>query len=192
MAFLSECEVHNLGLQYTGKNVKISSRASIYNAGNILIHDNARIDDFCILSAGEGGIEIGRYVHIGCYSSLIGKGKITLKDFSGLSGRVSIYSSNDDFSGTFMSHPTIPERYRNVTVGEVILEPHVIIGAGSVILPGVHIQHGAAIGAMSLVKQSCGPFEIYGGIPAKFIRHRKKDLLNLEKELRQDTRCQDL
>lgn len=186
MAFLTRQEIIKMGFKYVGKNVKLSVKASIYNPANIVIHDHTRIDDFCILSAGEGGIEIGCYVHIGCFSSLIGNGKITLKDFSGLSGRVSIYSSNDDYSGSFMAHPTIPEKYRNVTTGDIILESHAIIGTGAVILPGVHIRKGAVVGAMSLVKQSCEEFGIYAGVPAKLLKKRKTNLLDLEKQLLED------
>ena len=76
-------ELKEIGFKYLGKNVLISNKTSIYNAKNITIGNNTRIDDFCILSAGEGGIEIGDYVHIACYSSLIGKGKIQMNDYSG-------------------------------------------------------------------------------------------------------------
>ena len=40
---------------------------------------NSRIDDFCVLSAGEGGIEIGDYVHVAVFCMLIGAGKIKLE-----------------------------------------------------------------------------------------------------------------
>ena len=66
MAFLTEIALKEHGFKRLGKGVKISSKASIYNAGNISIGDNTRIDDFCIISAGEEGIEIGRNVHIAC------------------------------------------------------------------------------------------------------------------------------
>lgn len=187
MSFLTEVEIQKIGFKHIGKNVKISDKASIYNPANIFIHDYARIDDFCILSAGDGGIEIGRYVHIGCYSSLIGKGKIFLKDFSGISGRVSIYSSNDDYSGLYMAHPTIPDQYRNVSVGDVTLDSHAIIGTGAVILPDVHIGTGAVIGALSLVKKSCDAFGVYAGVPAKFVKWRNKNLLDLEIKLLEET-----
>lgn len=94
--FLTENQLAALRFKSLGNDVKISDKASIYNAKNISIGNNVRIDDFCILSAGEDGIEIGNNVHIACYCSLIGKGKIILENYSGLSSRVSIYSSNDD------------------------------------------------------------------------------------------------
>lgn len=180
MAFMSQAELISTGFKSLGENVLISSKASIYNASNISIDDNARIDDFCILSAGAGGIRIGRYVHVGCYSSMIGQGSIVLDDFSGISGRVSIYSSNDDYSGNFMCHATIPDEYRNVQTGDVILKKHSIIGAGSVILPGVVIERGVAVGALSLVKENCAEFGVYTGIPAKRLKGRSRTLLEIE------------
>lgn len=182
MGFLSEVELNRIGFQHLGENVKISDKAVFYNPSRICIRNNARIDDFCILSAGEEGIDIGQYVHVACFSSMIGKAAIIIKDFAGISGRVSIYSSNDDYSGEYMAHPTIPEKFRNVTNKKVILEKHVIVGAMSIILPGVHIGEGVAIGAHSLVKEDCQSFMIYAGVPAKMIKKRNKTLLKIEEK----------
>lgn len=182
MSFMSSEEIQDLGLRHVGKDIRISKKASFYNPANISISDFARIDDFCILSAGNGGIEIGRYVHIGCYSSMIGQGKITLEDFSGISGRVSVYSSNDDSSGNFMCHPTIPEEYTNVQTGPVIIKKNTLVGTGSVVLPNVVIKEGVYIGALSLVSKSCEPFGIYAGIPAKRIKERSRNMCELEKQ----------
>lgn len=173
-------EIQSLGFCEIGDNVLISDRASFYGCGSIRIGSNVRIDDFCVLAAGVGGIEIGDNVHIAVGTTLIGAGKITLSDFSGLSSRVSIYSSSDDYSGAFLTNPTIPDKYKNVTHSPVFLGRHVIVGSGSVILPGVHIDDGAAIGALSLVTKNCDQFTVYAGYPAKKIKDRKRDLLNLE------------
>ena len=56
MSFLNDEQLKDLGLKSYGKNVIISDKASLYNAKNISIGNNVRIDDFCILSAGDGGI----------------------------------------------------------------------------------------------------------------------------------------
>lgn len=173
----------SLGLRHLGRDVCVSSKASVYNPERITIADHARIDDFCILSAGIGGISIGRYVHIGCYSSLIGQDPIVLEDFSGISGRVSIYSSSDDFSGQSLAHPTVSSQYRNVSHGHVILHKHAIVGAGAIILPNVEIGTGAAVGALSLVKQDCLAFGIYVGCPARLVGQRSRQLLKLEQEM---------
>jgi dTDP-4-amino-4,6-dideoxy-D-glucose acyltransferase len=181
MAFLSDMQIGEMGFKRVGANVLISDAARFYSPWRIEIGDNCRIDDFCILSAGVGGIGIGNNVHIACYSCLIGAGRILMMDYSGLSQRVNILSSTDDYSGVAMTNPTVPTQFTNVTSAPVTLGLHVIIGAGSVVLPNVDIGGGAAIGAMSLVKKDIPPFEIWAGNPIRKIRNRNRELLALEK-----------
>lgn len=181
MGFMTREEVAGMGFASVGDNVLLSDKASYYNCGNIEIGSNVRIDDFCVLSAGKGGIKIGSFVHIAVYSSIIGAGQITLADFCNISSRVAIYSSNDDYSGTWMTNPTLPEQFTNITSAAVNLGKHVIVGSGSVILPGVIVADGVAVGALSLVSKNCEAFGVYTGVPAKKIKNRKKDLLMIEK-----------
>ena len=184
MGFLSYQEAQNLGFKSLGKNVLISDKASIYGAQFISVGDYSRIDDFCLLSASsEGGIEIGRYVHISAYSSLVGRAKITMNDFSGLSSKVAVYSSSDDYSGAHLTNPTVPDEYKKIDSRPVTLEKHVIVGTGSVILPGVTIHFGTAIGALSLVYKNCDELSIYSGSPVKLLKPRKTNFIELEKEL---------
>jgi len=82
-----------------------------------------------------------------------------------------------------MTNPTVPEEYTNVLVADVFLGKHVIVGAGSVILPGAKLQEGVAVGALSLVIGDCEAFNIYAGTPARRIKERKRDLLELEARL---------
>lgn len=183
MAFYTQIELEALGFKYLGKNVKISKLASIYNAKNIEIGDNSRIDDFCVLSAGEGGISIGRYVHIAVYTSLIGAGKIIMEDYTCLSSKCAVYSSNDDYSGEFMTNSTIPSDYKNVCNAPVTIKKHSLVGAGSIILPGVTIEECVAVGALSLVNKSLESGFIYIGQPAKKKMKRSRNCEALESEL---------
>ena len=180
MAYLSQQEVEELGFKEIGINVKISKNASIYGAHNISIGDNVRIDDFCVLSAGNGGIIIGAYIHIGVYSSLIGAGLIHLNDFCNISSKVAIYSSNDDYSGEYMTNPQISSEYKNVEIGPVIIGRHVIIGSGSIILPNSTMEDGSALGALSMLQGNILKSEIYAGVPAKFIKMRSNKLFEIE------------
>lgn len=181
MTILSRAAIEEMGFASVGENVHISDRASFYNTANISFGNNVRIDDFCVLSAGVGGIHIGNHVHIAVYSLLIGAGKITISDFCNFSSRVSIYSSNDDYSGASMTNPTVPSQYTGVTHADVFFAKHVIVGSGSIILPGITLEEGVAVGALSLVKTNCYAFGIYAGNPAKRIKERKRNLLELEK-----------
>ncbi|WP_040551823.1 acyltransferase [Rheinheimera nanhaiensis] len=180
MPTLNDKQIQSLGFKSLGKNVRISDKASIYNASNISLGDNVRIDDFAVLSAGDGGIRIGSHIHIAVYSSLIGAGSILIQDFSNLSSRVSVYSSSDDYSGASMTNPCISGKYKKVTHSPVVIEKHVIIGCGTVILPGAHLYEGVALGALSLAKGEYPEWSIYAGNPAKFIKERKKTALQLE------------
>ena len=79
-----------------------------------------------------------------------------------------------------MTNPMIPIKYTNVVHADVFLGRHVIVGSGSVILPGVTLEEGVAVGALSLVNRNCEAFGIYAGNPARRIKERKRDLLELE------------
>lgn len=182
MAFLPREVLQAMGFARLGADVRVSDRASLYNCQKIAIGENVRIDDFCVLSAGTGGIEIGSHVHIAVACTLIGAGHIRVGDFCNLSSRVAVYSSSDDYSGASMTNPTIGPSFKRVDDADVILGKHVIVGCGSVILPGANLLDGVAIGALSLVKGDCEDFSIYAGIPARRVKSRKRDLLALAEQ----------
>lgn len=186
MSFLSPSELEEMGFAALGPNVLLSRRASVHGAARISIGANTRIDDFCVISAGEGGIEIGHHVHIATMVSLIGKARIVISDFAGLSARVSLFSSNDDYSGGALTGPTVPDELRNVTNLPVTIGRHAVVGAGSVILPGADLGDGCTIGALSLIRGKLEGNMIYVGVPAKPLRPRKTDYLALEALLMAD------
>ncbi|WP_425170295.1 acyltransferase [Legionella sp.] len=166
-----------------GKQVKISDKASIYNPEQIEINDHSRIDDFCVIS---GKITVGMYVHIAAFCLIAGGDEgIIIDDFSGISYGSQVFSQSDDYSGVFMYSPLIPEEYKNVYKAKVKINRHVIVGASSVILPGITIGEGCSIGAMTLVTKETAPWGIYTGIPARRIKEKKKDLLLLEEKFMQ-------
>lgn len=176
-------ELEKIGFASIGKNVQIARATTIVGPQNISIGSNVRIDDWCSLIAAKGRLSIGNYVHIGSGCYLGCSGGITLEDFSGLSQGVKIYSSSDNYGGDVLTNPTIPSTYTGAIIQSVTLEKHVIVGSGSVILPGVTIEVGSAVGALSLVNRPIGSWGIYSGTPVKRIKERKKDLLLLEKQL---------
>lgn len=180
-SFYSHEEIGKLGFKTVGEAVKISRKASIYDAGNISIGSYVRIDDFCIIS---GKMEIGNYVHISAFTGIFAGDKgIYINDFCTISGRCNIYGKTDDYSGTCMTNPMVPTNFKNIIDECVIFEKHSIIGCGSTVLPGCFISEGTAVGCMSLIKTHTEPWKIYAGIPAKFIGERQRNPLILEKEI---------
>lgn len=188
MNFYTHEELNEIGFSSVGQNVLISRNAKFYNPQNIKLASNIRIDDFCVLSAGSS-IEIEDYVHIAVGCTLIGNGEIHLSKFAGLSSNVAIYSSSDDFSGNYLTGPTITIDFRNVNSAKVFIGRHVIIGSGSIILPNAIIEDGVAVGALTVIRKRCKAFGIYLGNPARLIKERKKDLLQLEEKFLAEHMC---
>lgn len=56
--------------------------------------------------------------------------------------------------------------------GDTVLGNDVWVGSEAMIMPGVHIGHGAVIGSRALVTKDVEPYSIVGGNPAKTIRKR--------------------
>lgn len=166
-------ESSTINFKSIGKNCKISPFARFYNPEQIEIGDNVRIDDFCILSAGIGGIKIGNHIHIAPYASLIGAGRIELKDYSQVAAKCSILSSSDDFSGEYLVGPQVPEETRNVRHLAVTLEKYAVLGCNSIVFPGVTIGENTATGAFTLVRESLPDNMLYAGNPIKKLRERK-------------------
>ena len=180
-SFYDEIELCKIGFKSIGRNVLISKKASIYSPEKISIGNNVRIDDFCILS---GKINMGNYVHIAAYCALYGGDDgIIIEDFCGISSRTALYSVSDDYSGMYLTNPTIPIKYKNIKSSKIVLKKHSIIGTNSTILPGVVLNEGVAIGANTLVVKECEAWKIYIGTPAKILKDRSRELLELEKDI---------
>lgn len=177
MGFLSSEEVYNRKIK-AGKNVLISDKCSIYS-NDIVVGDNVRIDDFCILS---GSVHLGNNIHIGAYCVLYAKYGVIMEDYTGLSPRCTIFSGSDDFSGDFMISPMNPDKFTHVIGAPVYLKKYSQIGSGTIIMPGVVINEGAVVGAMSFVKRSIPEWEIWAGSPLWFIKERSKKIIELAKQ----------
>lgn len=178
-SYLSKDELEEMHFKKVGEDVKVSKRAVFYSPENIEIGEHVRIDDFVFISGGSG-ICIGNYVHIAPYSALYGKFGIVINDYVNISSRVSIYSTSDDYSGENMTGPLVDQQYINDIGKKVVIEKYVIIGTGSVLLPGAILHEGVAVGAMSLVKNELKQFSIYAGIPARYIKGRSRKMLNID------------
>jgi galactoside O-acetyltransferase len=163
-----------MGFRSLGENVLISEKASIYGASRISLGSNVRIDDFAMLSAGEEGIEVGNFVHIAFGASLIGKCLMRLDDYVGISAKVAVYSSTDDYCEGYLTNPTVHDDYKKVFHAPTIFEKHALIGAGSVVLPGVTVHEGAACGALTLINRDVEPYALVVGSPFKKVRERSK------------------
>ena len=182
--YYGDAELRDAGFRAVGKNVRVAKDATIVGLENISIGDNVRIDGGCTITAvGGGWFRVGSHVHIaaGCY--LGATSGIDIEDFCGLSHGVKIYSRSDDYSGRFLTNPTVPTEFTGCKSGAVRLGRHVIVGSGTVILPSVVVGEGCAVGALSLVPWSLESWGVYFGCPARRLNDRSRELLGLEAEL---------
>ncbi|RDU64786.1 acyltransferase [Helicobacter sp. MIT 14-3879] len=179
MGYLSKEEISKIGFKSFGENLEISSKAIFYRPERISLGSNIKIDDFAVLA---NHITLGNYIHISIGSYLLSSSnaEIIMKDFSGLAPRAHLFTSSDDYSGKFMTNPTLPDEYcgryeKSLTLGE-----HSIVGTCSIIFPGANLAIGTAVGAMSLIRKPTKEWSIYFGNPARRISQRSKNILNLQ------------
>lgn len=77
---------------------------------------------------------------------------------------------DDDYDG----YIHVPPKAHKLK-GDTVIGNDVWIGTEAMIMPGVQIADGAVIGARALITKNVGPYEIWGGNPAKLIKKRFSD-----------------
>lgn len=180
--YYSENDLKDVGFKMLGNNVSISKNSTFIGVENISIGNNVRIDGNVTFAVAAGHINLGNYIHIGGSSHINGSGGVDILNFCTISQGVRIYSASDDYSGESYTNPTIPIHLKKLNIARVLLNEHVIIGTGSVVLPGVQLGQGAAVGALSLVNSDLLPWSIYAGSPVKKLKDRSNNLLKLNWE----------
>lgn len=176
-------ELKKIGIGSCGDNVNIDRSVKFIHPENIHIGSNVRIDAWCFLSA-KKNIIIGNNVHLSINAQLAGNGDlIKINDFCGISSRVSIFTATDDYSEGWLTNPTIPEQFKKVKTGSVILEKHAIVGCGSVIMPNCILKIGCSVGALSFVNKSIPEYTVVAGNPLRVIcKRNKENLIKIERD----------
>ncbi|MCK4827648.1 acyltransferase, partial [bacterium] len=149
---------------------------------NIEFGNNIIIDDFVLIYA-TNRIKIGNNVHIASFSSITGGAELTVGDFSAISQGCRILTATDDFKNWGFGNSTIDEKYRNAKRSPIHIGKFCIVGANSVVLPGVTIGEGATVGACSVVTKDLESWGVYIGNRRVAERNREEVLRNYEKYL---------
>ena len=124
---------------------------------------------------------VGRGVKISTRAAIYDADLISIGDFCTFAYGCHLIAQTDDYTGATMTNSTLPLEYRSEISAPVVLGRHVILGTGTVVLPGVTLEEGTASGARTLFLTSSEPWTIYVGQPAKAIRERSRELLDLER-----------
>lgn len=170
---------------YNISGVKTFEFTKIIGLDKIKFGHDVIVDDFTLIYATEK-MAIGNYVHIACFSSITGGAEVEIGDFSAVSQGVRILTGTDDFKEWGFGNSTIEAKYRNAKRAPIKIGRFCIIGANSVVLPGVTIGEGATVGANSVVTRDLEPWGVYIG--NKRVKERDKEgvLKNYAKFLKEN------
>ncbi len=133
------------------------------------LHSTFRFNGKSIQFYGAGAIRAGAGSYIGELSTLQAASGCTITIGTGcaISHNVRVYTQSAVPDADF-SLGAPPQKYGDVTFGD-----HCWVGANVFVNPGVVIGENSVVGANSVVTKDIPPFEIWGGVPAKFIRKKK-------------------
>jgi acetyltransferase-like isoleucine patch superfamily enzyme len=167
-----------------GEDVTIYELVRILGPERITVGSHVIVDDFVFID-GRGGVEIGSHVHIASFVSVVGGGPATLGDFAGLATGTRLITGTDEFDGSGLTGPTIPDRWRAVRRDGIRVGRHAVIGANAVVLPGIVVGEGAIVGAGAVVTDDLEPWTISVGAPARPVKQRPREIVErAERELR--------
>lgn len=111
-------------------------------------------------------ISIGANCIIGPFTTLDGRGTLTIGRNVNVAGEVLTIGGQH-----LVDSPTAEGR-----VGKVVIEDNAWIAMRATILPGVTIGEGAYVAAAALVNRDVEPYTLVGGVPARKIRGRSRDI----------------
>lgn len=110
--------------------------------------------------------QIGRNTVIGYNAILDARGGLKIGRNVNLSSEVAIWTAQHDFRTPDFEYQTAP----------VVIEDRAWISFRSTILPGVTVGEGAVVAAGAVVTKDVPPYTLVGGVPAKPIETRSKEL----------------
>lgn len=168
--------------KYKIPGVKMFEYTKIIGLENIDFGENIIIDDFVLIYAKEK-IKIGNFVHIASFTSITGGNKLVIEDFAAVSQGCRILTATDDFKFLGFGNSTIDNKFRNIKSLPIQIGKFCIVGANSVVLPGVTIGEGATVGANSVVTKDLQPWGVYIGNKKVGERDKEAVLANYQEFL---------
>ncbi len=140
-------------------------RMTLYRQAGLDVHPSTNIMMHAfVLEARQ--IKIGPNCIIGPFSTLDGRATLTIGRNVNLAGEVL----------TIGGHHAVDSPTAEGILGKVVIEDNAWVAMRATILPGVTIGEGAYVAACALVNRDVEPYTLVGGVPAKKIRDRSRDI----------------
>ena len=111
-------------------------------------------------------IRIGPNSIIGPFTTLDGRATLTVGRNVNIAGEVL----------TIGGHHEVDSPTAEGILGSVVIEDNAWIAMRATILPGVTVGEGAYVAAGAVVNRDVEPYTLVGGVPAKKIRERSRDI----------------
>jgi maltose O-acetyltransferase len=112
------------------------------------------------------GVRIGNHSIIGNDVFLDGRFGLDIQDNVNIGGETAIYTAEHDPNDRDFAMVGAP----------VVMEEYVYVGSRALILPGVRLGKGAVVAAGAVVTKDVPEYTIVGGVPARKIGERRRDL----------------
>jgi galactoside O-acetyltransferase len=142
------------------------------NPGRISLGMGSRIDSFVKLEGGEG-LTIGRYVHIASFAHIgIGGGTTLIEDYAAVASGGKVISGSNQTDAPTMS-ACAPKHLQRVVRMMTTIGKWACVCTNAVVLPGVKLGEGAVLASGAVATVDIPAWEIWGGVPAKFIGRRE-------------------
>ena len=111
-------------------------------------------------------IEIGEFCNICNNAFLDGRRGLVIGNRVATGAEIMIYTLQHDIHSPGFA----------VVGAPVLIEDYVYLGPRAIVLPGVHIGEGAVVAAGAVVTNDVPPYTVVGGVPARIIGERPRDL----------------
>jgi maltose O-acetyltransferase len=140
-------------------------RMELYRRAGVKVDPSTNIMMRCFVLNAEQ-ISIGPNCIIGPFTTLDGRGTLTIGRNVNIAGEVL----------TIGGHHQVDSPTAEGIVGKVVIEDNAWVAMRATILPGVTVGEGAYVAAAALVNRDVEPYTLVGGVPAKKIRDRNRDI----------------
>ena len=128
----------------------------------------------------KGTVEIGDYTYVGGFTEIRGTlTRVTIGRYCSIGRAVKIFSAGQmhTFHGLstypfFVLNRKLHRPFFNIVGAPTVIGHDVWIGSNSIIMAGVKIGDGAAVGAGSVVTRDVPAYTIAAGVPARVLSRR--------------------
>jgi virginiamycin A acetyltransferase len=145
--------------------IGISTKGSKLHVG-----ENTHIFEFVVIKfvGGKGNITIGKECYINPHTVIYSGRGVYIGDSVLIGPGCVLAGSNHTYK-----NPDVTIKSQGFDLGRgIVIDSDVWIGANCTILDGAWIREGSVIAAGSVVNCEVPKFQVWGGVPAKFLKER--------------------